>query len=137
MPGSSSANFPRASIKGETIFPLSIRYKSTKSRKTRVFTPLQNALKMGSDRSDGLYERAAARPLPSASKPARVSSAGYLSQTEINFFPFHKTRRGKNLLLAYKRPFFITLSIIAPVSKTQSTGRAISDGAFCACLVTK
>ena len=137
MPGSSSPNFPRALQKGEAIFPLSIRYKSTKSRKTRVFSPVPSAPERCPNLSDGLYERAAVRPPASTSKPARVSSAGCIIEHEINFFPFHKTRREKNLLLAHKRPFFVITSSNTPVSKTQSIGRAISDGASYACLVTK
>ena len=56
---------------------------------------------------------------------------------EIKFFPLHKKRGEKNLLNSLlSRPETEPPSRKAPVSKTQSKGRAI-NGASLACLVTQ
>lgn len=130
----------RAFEKGDTIFTPSIRINSAKSRKTlsfrcdlspktRVFfMPKSCDLPVSS--TSGFCPRAAVRPTPSTSKRAQARQGATQPEPEIKFFPLHKKRGEKNLLLTYKPPFNASSLRKATGSKTQSIGRAISDGAF-------
>jgi len=114
------------------ILPLSIPNKLQQSNK-KWTNPGQTPDKPRT--LTGGFSSARRCDLPRAQASARTRSS---LETEINFFPLHKKRGEKKLLIHFHSlPDTSKALRKAPVCKTQSKGRAISNGASFAELVTK